>query len=99
MKWRGASRDIIEERVLIKPSTLFFPAPFQRRRTESLSRVFHGARVNEPIEKGDCVHLEMTTVYGGYWNQLVPIIAVCITNTELERFHRATVATTQSGRR
>jgi len=51
------------------------------------------------IQKGDCVHLEMTTVYGGYWNQLVRIIAVEITNTELERFHRATVATTQSGLR
>jgi Xaa-Pro aminopeptidase len=49
------------------------------------------------IEKGDCVHLEMTTVYGGYWNQLVRIIAVGITNTELQKFHRATVATTQSG--
>jgi Xaa-Pro aminopeptidase len=49
------------------------------------------------IEKGDCVHLEMTTVYGGYWNQLVRIIAVGIANTELEKFHRATVATTQSG--
>jgi Xaa-Pro aminopeptidase len=49
------------------------------------------------IEKGDCVHLEMTTVYGGYWNQLVRIIAVGVANAELQEFHRATVATTQSG--
>ncbi|HVP76857.1 MAG TPA: Xaa-Pro peptidase family protein [Thermodesulfobacteriota bacterium] len=49
------------------------------------------------IEKGDCVHLEMTTVYGGYWNQLVRIIAVGLRNAELEKFHQAAVATTQSG--
>jgi Xaa-Pro aminopeptidase len=49
------------------------------------------------IEKGDCVHLEMTTVYGGYWNQLVRIIAVGLKNAELERFHQAAVATTESG--
>ena len=49
------------------------------------------------IEKEDCVHLEMTTVYGGYWNQLVRIIAVGRKNAELERFHQAAVATTQSG--
>jgi len=49
------------------------------------------------IEKGDCVHLEMTTVYGGYWNQLVRMIAVGLRNTELEKFHQAAVATTQSG--
>jgi Xaa-Pro aminopeptidase len=39
----------------------------------------------------------MTTVYGGYWNQLVRIIAVGRKNGELERFHQAGVATTQSG--
>jgi len=49
------------------------------------------------IEKGDCVHLEMTTVYGGYWNQLVRIIAVGRKNAELEKFHQAAVATTQTG--
>ena len=49
------------------------------------------------IEKGDCVHLEMTTVYGGYWNQLVRIIAVGLRNDELEKFHQAAVATTLSG--
>ena len=49
------------------------------------------------IEKGDCVHLEMTTVYGGYWNQLVRMIAVGHRNAELEKFHHAAVATTQSG--
>jgi Xaa-Pro aminopeptidase len=49
------------------------------------------------IEKGDCVHLEMTTVYGGYWNQLVRIISVGSQNTEVTRFHEATVATIQAG--
>jgi Xaa-Pro aminopeptidase len=49
------------------------------------------------IEKGDCVHLEMTTVYGGYWNQLVRIISVGLINPELEKFHQATVASTQAG--
>jgi Xaa-Pro aminopeptidase len=39
----------------------------------------------------------MTTVYGGYWNQLVRMIAVGLRNTELEKFHQAAVATTQSG--
>jgi ectoine hydrolase len=49
------------------------------------------------IEKGDCVHLEMTTVYGGYWNQLVRIISVGSENAELAKFHEATVATIQAG--
>ena len=49
------------------------------------------------IEKGDCVHLEMTTVYGGYWNQLVRIISVGCQNAELARFHEASVATIRVG--
>ena len=49
------------------------------------------------IEKGDCVHLEITTVYGGYWNQLVRIISVGSENAELTRFHKATVMTCQAG--
>jgi Xaa-Pro aminopeptidase len=49
------------------------------------------------IEKGDCVHLEMTTDYGGYWNQLVRIISVGSRNAELTRFHEAAVATIQAG--
>ena len=49
------------------------------------------------VEKGDCVHLEMTTVYGGYWNQLVRIIAIGRENADLEKFHHAAVATTQAG--
>jgi Xaa-Pro aminopeptidase len=49
------------------------------------------------IEKGDCVHLEMTTNYGGYWNQLVRIIAVGAENAELARFHEAAVATNLAG--
>jgi Xaa-Pro aminopeptidase len=43
---------IIEERVRIKPSTLFFPVPSRQQKTESPSRVFHGARVNGPLKKG-----------------------------------------------
>jgi Xaa-Pro aminopeptidase len=39
----------------------------------------------------------MTAVYGGYWNQLVRIIAVGRRSTELEKFHQAAVATTQAG--
>ena len=48
------------------------------------------------IEKGDCVHMEMTNAYGGYWNQLVRIIAVGVKNPELIRFHEAAVKVTQS---
>jgi len=47
------------------------------------------------IEKGDCVHLEMTNAYGGYWNQLVRIIAVGADNPALTRFHEAAVMVTQ----
>ena len=49
------------------------------------------------IEKGDCVHLEMTTVFGGYWNQLVRIVSVGSQNVELTRFHEASVATMRAG--
>ena len=48
------------------------------------------------IEKGDCVHMEMTNAYGGYWNQLVRIIAVGVENSALIRFHEAAVKVTQS---
>jgi Xaa-Pro aminopeptidase len=50
------------------------------------------------IEKGDCVHLEMTTDFGGYWNQLVRIVSVGAENAELARFHEASVATMKAGR-
>ena len=48
------------------------------------------------IEKGDCVHMEMTNAYGGYWNQLVRIIAVGAENPALIRFHEAAVMVTRS---
>ena len=48
------------------------------------------------IEKGDCVHMEMTNAYGGYWNQLVRIVAVGAHNAELARFHEAAVTATRS---
>lgn len=43
------------------------------------------------IEKGDCVHMEITNAYGGYWNQLVRIVAVGAENSALVRFHEAAV--------
>jgi len=49
------------------------------------------------IEKGDCVHLEMTTVYGGYWNQLVRIVCVGEENLEVKRFHQAARAMIDAG--
>ena len=52
---------------------------------------------NRVIEKGDCVHIEMTTVYGGYWNQLIRIISVGRENPELMRFHETALKTIQSG--
>jgi Xaa-Pro dipeptidase len=48
------------------------------------------------IEKGDCVHMEMTNACGGYWNQLVRIIAVGAENSALIRFHEAAVNITRS---
>jgi len=52
MKWQGSSRDIIEEKVRIKPLISSSQALFRQHKTESLSRVFHGARVNGPLKKG-----------------------------------------------
>jgi Xaa-Pro aminopeptidase len=43
------------------------------------------------IQKGDCVHMEMTNAYGGYWNQLVRIIAIGDENPALIKFHEAAV--------
>jgi Xaa-Pro aminopeptidase len=48
------------------------------------------------IEKGDCVHMEMTNAYGGYWNQVVRIVAVGVENRALVRFHEAAVKIMQS---
>jgi len=49
------------------------------------------------IQKGDSVLLEMTNVYGGYWNQLVRTVSVGGENSELLRFQKAAVKTIQSG--
>lgn len=43
------------------------------------------------IEKGDCVHMEITNAYGGYWSQLVRIVSVGAENKPLVRFHEAAV--------
>ena len=48
------------------------------------------------IQKGDCVHMEMTNAYGGYWNQLVRIIAVGNENPALIKFHEAAVMAIES---
>jgi Xaa-Pro aminopeptidase len=48
------------------------------------------------IQKGDCVHMEMTNAYGGYWNQLVRIIAIGDENPALVRFHEAAVMALKS---
>jgi Xaa-Pro aminopeptidase len=40
------------------------------------------------IESGDCVTLEITPRYRGYWTQLVRSIQVGMSNHELERLHR-----------
>lgn len=53
--------------------------------------------IDREIEKGDCVLLEITTVYGGYWNQLVRIVSVGSENSELARFHKTAVMTIQAG--
>ncbi len=39
--------------------------------------------------------MEMTNAYGGYWNQLVRIVAVGVENRELARFHEAAVMATR----
>ncbi len=49
------------------------------------------------IKKGDCILLEITTVYGGYWNQLVRIVSVGVENTELLRFQQTAFMTIHSG--
>jgi len=49
------------------------------------------------IQKGDCVLMEMTTVYGGYWNQLVRVVSVGQENPHLFRFQQALVKTIRAG--
>ena len=80
-----------------KTFNLVFSGPFPATRDGIPFQGLPWCPGQRAIEKGDCIHLELTTVYGGYWNQLVRIIAVGLRNTELEKFHQAAVATTQSG--
>jgi len=49
------------------------------------------------IQRGDVVLLEMTTVYGGYWNQLVRAVSVGGANNALVSFKDAVVKTTEAG--
>ena len=80
-----------------KTFNLIFSGPFPATQDGTPFQGLPWCPGQRAIEKGDCVHLEMTTVYGGYWNQLVRIIAVGHRSAELEKFHQAAVATTQSG--
>ena len=48
------------------------------------------------IEKGDCVHMEITNAYGGYWSQLVRIVSVGTENRALARFHEASTKIMES---
>jgi Xaa-Pro aminopeptidase len=61
---------------------------------------FHGipwCPSQREIKKGDCIHLEITTNYGGYWNQLVRIVSVGYENSELHQFQKAAVMTIEAG--
>jgi len=49
------------------------------------------------IKKGDVICLEMSAVYGGYWNQLVREVSVGKENRDLSSFHGAIVKTIQKG--
>jgi Xaa-Pro aminopeptidase len=49
------------------------------------------------IQEGDCIHLEMTAAYGGYWNQLVRMIPVRRESPGLVRFHRAALSAIRGG--
>jgi len=80
-----------------KTFNLVFSGPFPASKSGTSFQDLPWCPGQRTIEDGDCVHLEMTTVHGGYWNQLVRIIAVGKKNTELEKFHHAAVATTKAG--
>jgi len=49
------------------------------------------------IREGDCILLEMTTTYGGYWNQLVRMVSVRKQNPELIPFHRTALVGLEAG--
>jgi Xaa-Pro aminopeptidase len=80
-----------------KTFNLVFSGPFPRSKEGVPFEGLPWCPGQREIEKGDCVHLEMTTVYGGYWNQLVRIISVGAENDELARFHQAAVLTIGAG--
>jgi len=45
------------------------------------------ASINRRIEKGDCVALEITPRYNGYWTQMARTVCVGEPNPEAEEFH------------
>lgn len=49
------------------------------------------------IQKGDCILLEMTNAYGGYWNQLVRMVCVGRENQDLLKFQKAAVMSLKEG--
>lgn len=80
-----------------KTFNLVFSGPFPRSKEGVPFQGIPWCPGRREIENGDCVHLEMTTVYGGYWNQLVRIVSVGRENADLTRFHKAAVATIRAG--
>jgi Xaa-Pro aminopeptidase len=66
--------------------TLIASGKFSLGHGKSLPLVY--ATSGRIIETGDCVTLEITPRYRGYWTQLVRSIQVGTPNHELERLHR-----------
>lgn len=50
---------------------------------------YPGAR---EIREGDCILMEITADYGGYWNQLLRMVSVGQEPPEITRFHKAALA-------
>jgi Xaa-Pro aminopeptidase len=79
-----------------KTFNLVFSGPFPASREGIAFQGLPWCPGQRAIEKGDCVHMEMTNAYGGYWNQLVRIVAVGVENPALTRFHEAAVMAMRS---
>ena len=79
-----------------KTFNLVFSGPFPASKEGIFFQGLPWCPGQRAIETGDCVHLEMTNAYGGYWNQVVRIIAVGVENPALIRFHEAAVMVTRS---
>jgi Xaa-Pro aminopeptidase len=80
-----------------KTFNLVFSGPFPRSKEGVPFEGLPWCPGLREIQKGDAVHMEITSACGGYWNQLVRIISVGSRNDELVRFHEAAVATIGTG--